>query len=198
MKYSDPGAGCIQRIPPTSAGRETSLLLLVALLVVILSGSVVLWRGLHAPGFRLQDYQLDLATALTPAEQGIHADLQAAFEEWRLLRQNSALTAPPPVKHWADEGWPPFVANLSASQRGAHRWSLVERGDHYAYLGRSAQPELAADVLWILPLEKNARFELWLLRGKTTPALTLPERLEDAELIARGWRQVVATEKKPR
>ena len=53
-------------------------------------------------------------------------------------------------------------------------------------------------MLWILPLEKNARFELWLLRGKTTPALTLPERLEDPELIARGWRQVVATEKKPR
>ena len=101
MKYSDPGAGCIQRIPPTSAGRETSLLLLVALLVVILSGSVVLWRGLHAPGFRLQDYQLDLATALTPAEQGIHADLQAAFEEWRLLRQNSALTAPPGQQSFA-------------------------------------------------------------------------------------------------
>ena len=193
---SSTAAGCIQRVPPASAGRETSLLLLAAVLVVLLSGGVVLWRGLYAPGFQLQDDQIDLATALTPAEQGIHADLQAVFEEWRILRQHQPQAAPPSVTYWAKAGWPPFVANLSATRRGAHRWSLLERGDHCAYLGKSAAPELAADVLWVLPPEKEPRFELWLMRGKTNAAAKLPARLEDADLAALGWRQVVAVEKK--
>ena len=202
MKFSEPAtpvfaAGCVQRVPPASAGRETSLLLLAALLVLVLSGGVVLWRSLHVQGFHLQAHQLDLATALTPAEQGIHADLQAVFEEWRILRQGGGQAVAPPAKHWADEGWPPFTGNLSAAQRGAHRWSLVERGDHCAYLGRSARPELAADVLWVLPPEKNAAFEFWLQRGKGSDAAHLPARLEDAELIAHGWRQVVSVAQKP-
>lgn len=198
MRYRDlPAAtGCIQHVPSASAGRETSLLLLVALLVLILSGSVVFWRGLHGQGFRLQDHQLDLATALTPAEQGIHADLQAVFEEWRHLRQNAGVRTPPAVTYWANEGWPPFAANIGATQRGAHRWSLVQCADHVAYLGRSTRPELAADVLWRLPTENNARFELWLLRAET--AASLPVRLETDDLIAQGWRQVVATEREGR
>lgn len=188
------GANCIERIAPASAGRETSLLLLVALLVMLLSGAVIFWRSQQFQGFSLQAHQLDLATALTPAEQGIYADLQAVADEWQQISQSTASSTPPSAKQWADDAWPPFATGLNASQRGAHSWALVQHGADFAYLGRSAKPELASDMLWRLPQGSSSRFDIWLLRSTAAAPATQPQLLDDASLIRQGWRQVIATE----
>lgn len=212
--------GCIQRVLPAGALRETRWVLLAMALTLLVSMLAVGWQRRLLPQERLQAHQIDLSTGLSTAEQGIYTDLQAVYDEWQSM---NAPLPPPTPKHWADEGWPPFIDDLTAQQRGRRQWRLLTVGDRYAYLGTgghtassSAPSEQHATprvLLWRLPethaihamtkvkgAAENAHsdesphtgFDLWLHEADTTPDGALPESLDEASLIRHGWRQAVA------
>lgn len=193
--------GTIQVVTPAGADTEGILLFLMALLVAAVAALVIMARSSHLQVAALQAHQLDLSTALTPAEQGIYTDLQAVFEElsW-LYKADSTLTNPPTVTYWQEEGWPPFVNNPTANQRGNHQWQLLSSPNGaVAYQGMSADTELSGHVLWRAPAASSATdFDLWVWKPQLAniPFVSVA-RLDTDTLIAQGWKQVVAYEAPP-
>ncbi len=212
--------GCIQRVPPAGALRETRWVLLAMALTLLVSTLAIGWQRRLLPQERLQAHQIDLSTGLSTAEQGIYTDLQAVYDEWQSM---NAPLPPPTPQRWADEGWPPFIDDLAARQRGRRQWRLLTVGDRYAYLGTGGHTESSPAqgkqhaapriLLWRLPethaihamakakdATENAHadellhtgFDLWLHEADTTPDGALPESLDEASLIRHGWRQAVA------
>ncbi|WP_050716172.1 DUF6162 family protein [Ottowia sp. oral taxon 894] len=195
-------AGCVQQVPPAGAGRETRWVLVTVALVLALSGTVAVWQRHMQTEMALQAHQIDLATGLTAAEQGIYTDLQAVHDEWRA----EGRPLPPPAPDvWASDGWPPFEQDLAAQRRGARQWRVVQAEGRYAYLGepneaQSSGPgeqggQAARLMLWRLPAAQDAeaRFDVWLrtASGPARAAEALPG-LHDDDLAAHGWRQVAA------
>lgn len=195
----------VQVVTPTGSGTESIFLLLAALLVAAIAAVIIMARSTHMQAAALQDYQLDLSTALTPAEQGIYTDLQAVFEElsW-LYKADSTLTNPPTVTYWQEEGWPPFMNNPTANQRGNHQWQLLSSPNGaVAYQGMSADTELSGHVLWRVPAASKSAssatdFDLWVWKPQLAniPFVSVA-RLDADTLIAQGWKQVVAYEVPP-
>lgn len=206
--------GCVQRVSPAGSGQETRWVLLTALLVVLFCAAVVGWQHQWQASGGLQSHQLDLAADLGASEQGVYTDLQVVHDEWVATGEN---LPPPTPAQWAAEGWAPFADDLSERQRGQRIWHLLTLGGHCAYLGIPAaiggepQEEGAPVVskrliLWRLPEKQRLNtgmsssgpanrppFDVWVREGEEAPPGEEPlsERLDDADLIAHGWRQVV-------
>ncbi|WDY56190.1 DUF6162 family protein [Pseudomonas sp. PSKL.D1] len=173
-----------QLVRPAGAGHETLYVLLTSLLIVVLAATVVLLRGEREDEQAIASHQIDARRDLTAAEQGIYTDLRVAFDEIRLLREESASV--PSVDVLAEEGLPPFVVDAGSQSRGAHQWAWLGTG---AYLGRSQAPEVAGSFLMIVPTDDHAQVDVWLRRDS---AAVTPDDLGQAALIAAGWQQVVS------
>lgn len=209
--------GFVQRISPAGSGQETRWVLLMAVLVILFCAGVVGWQYQRQASGGLQSHQLDLAADLSASEQGVYTDLQVVHEEW--VASGQPLPPPQPAQ-WASDGWPPFAGDLSERQRGARVWHLLALGGHHAYLGipspdrgstSQAVPSGGARlILWRLPekAQPNAgvsaadtaqqpAFDVWLREGEDAGPGEVPlsERLDDADLMAHGWRQVVVRRK---
>ncbi|AMA46345.1 DUF6162 family protein [Pseudomonas monteilii] len=171
-----------QVVRPAGAGHESLYVLLVALLIVIVAGTVVTLRGEREDEVRFAAHQIDARRDLSAAEQGLFTDLHVAFDEIRLLQEERGEL--PDVAQLADEGLPPFVTDASSVSRGGHRWTLLDSG---AYLGRSQDRQVAGDLLMLPPGAPEASADVWLLRASGGP---LPDALTSEALAAQGWRQV--------
>lgn len=182
----------VQLVRPAGAGHETLAVLGCALLILLLAGSVVLWRHTPAVSSALPPDQLDARHDLNAAEQGLYADLRVARDE--ILQETAPHATPPEVATLADLGLPPFVADAGALRRGRHRWSRLEHTQVVAYLGHSGDTTLAGHLLLRLPDhgtgdDASAEPDIWLHRG----TLSLPlAALDDAALEQAGWRRVTA------
>ncbi len=144
---------------------------------VILAGAVA-WIGFHPAAEEtaaLAAHQLDARTALTPAEQGLFADLRIVAEEI------AGDAAPPSPDALAEEGLPPFVPDASWQARGGHAWVLRDG----AYIGITSAPEIAGSM--ILRMDAHGT-EIWLKREAEAPPA-----LDDTSLIANGWKEAVST-----
>lgn len=163
--------GCVQRVSPAGALSETRWVLLAMALTLVVGALAVGWQRHWLPQEKLQAHQIDLATGLTAAEQGIYTDLQAVYDEWRSA---GAPLPPPAPQRWAADGWPPFVDDLTAQKRGARQWRLLSFGGRHAYLGVGAEARLSASesaqdgqgsgqetrprwLLWRLPAAPSAK-----------------------------------------
>ncbi|WP_028694079.1 DUF6162 family protein [Pseudomonas cremoricolorata] len=173
-----------QVIRPAGAGHETLYVLLAAMLIVLLAAAVVSLRGERDDEVTLASHEIDARRDLTPAEQGLHSDLQVAADEIVLLREDGA--AQVEVATLAEEGLPPFVDDASSQSRGRHQWQRLS-GD--AYFGRSQAPAVAGNLLLIVPGRAGASADLWLNRSE---ALAAPADLSQEALVASGWRHVVS------
>ncbi len=187
-------AGCAQPVPPAGAGRETRWVLVTVALVLVLSSIVVAWQRHMQEDLALQAHQIDLATGLTAAEQGIYTDLQAVHDEWRA---EGRPLPPPAPETWAGDGWPPFGQDLTAQRRGSRQWRVVQAEGRYGYLGEPQEQgqEQAPDgrlILWRLPAAQDAeaRFDVWIYTAASPPRA--PDDLHDDDLAAHGWQQVAA------
>lgn len=165
-------------VPPASGRRES--LAVLALVAAILAGSVttvVLHRDVERIS-ALPEWQIDLRGGLNAAEQGITADLTNAAGEISFLDDVSP-------EGLADEGLPPFTADVTAVARGGHVWQVVEAPGLRAWLGRPAKTDIARPMLLRLQDEKPT---VWI----ADQASAAPLDLDDAALIAAGWRMVVS------
>lgn len=172
-----------QVVRPAGAGHETLYVLLFCLMVAAVAGSVVFWHRESTEIASLPAHQLDARRDLTPAEQGIYADLRVSLDEIRLQQQEQPEL--PSVDALAEEGFAPFAQDASSITRGGHTWQRV--GQH-AYLGLSEVPVTAGSFL-LRVNGADQQPDIWLSRAEKA---TAPDDLSDSALIAAGWRQVIA------
>lgn len=189
----------VQVVRPAGAGHETLWVLLAAAGVLAVAALVVGVRAQPATTATLATHQVDARTQLNAAEQGVHADLLVAADEIAALRDSEQ--AMPTVEALRDLGLPPFSAGPEARARGAHEWRASPQGHDLAYVGRSAEPQVAASFLLRLPATAgkdggdNAAghvhgdaVEIWIQREGP---MAWPEGIDSAALVRQGWRQVV-------
>lgn len=163
-------------VPPASGRREGLAVLLLALAIVALALLVI---GLHRDRDQvaaLPGWQVDLRSGLNAAEQGLTADLLNAAPEFDWLSDTSPAAL-------AVEGLPPFLPDATARARGGHRWQALGQGTLRGWLGLPGDPQVARAMLLRIEGETPT---VWIAEGEAVPAA-----LEDAALIAAGWRQVV-------
>lgn len=163
-------------VPPASGRRESLAVLLLVAAILILSSGVVLLHRDSSETLALPEWQVDLRSGLNAAEQGLSADLLNAVPEMPHLPDTSP-------EALADEGLPPFVADVTAQARGQHSWQRLQSGTVQAWLGLPARREIARPILLRVAGDTPT---IWITdqAGAGTGDLT------DAALIAAGWKQV--------
>ncbi|MBK3800847.1 hypothetical protein GAY33_16685, partial [Azospirillum brasilense] len=122
-----------QIVRRAGAERETLWVLLAAGAILASAALAVGLRAVPDADAPLAAHLIDSRTGLTPAEQGLYADLKAAGEEIAALREAEG-RAPTP-EELAAEALPPFAADPSAAARGGHAWTFAGTGDGIAYAG---------------------------------------------------------------
>lgn len=184
-----------QVVRPAGAGHETLWVLLAAAGVLALAALVIGVRAKTEAAAALATHQVDARTQLNAAEQGVHADLLVAAEEIEALRDSEQ--AMPTVEALRDMGLPPFSAGPEARARGAHEWRATPQGHDLAYVGRSAEPQVAGSFLLRLPATAGKdgaghahddAVEIWIQREGS---VTWPEGIDEPALVRQGWRQVI-------
>lgn len=198
-----------QVIRPAGAGHETLAVLGACAVIVALAASYIGLRPAAVETQAVSANQIDARRALTPAEQGIYADLRVASEEISFAAQADG--ALPGVAGLAELGLPPFVVDNSTAVRGGHAWTAQPQATQTLYVGRSADNEVAGSFILRVSTAANAtppagghdhghagaghaglpagEPDVWLSREATA---SLPDPASDAALAAAGWRQVVA------
>ncbi|MBI6912135.1 DUF6162 family protein [Pseudomonas palleroniana] len=169
-----------QVVRPAGAGHETLYVLLLCLIILAVAGSVVSLHGQTQEVAAVPSHQLDARRDLSPAEQGIYADLRVTLDEIQLLQQEQ--NALPTPEQLAEEGFAPFAQDASSVSRGGHRWQLLEPA---AYLGLSQVPGTSGSLLMRV---HGSEPDVWINRRA---GLAAPSDLTDPALIAAGWQQVV-------
>lgn len=163
-------------VPPASGRRESLAVVALVLVILALAGVVVALHRDRGETLSLPGWQVDLRSGLNAAEQGLTADLLTAAPEFAYLPDNAPAAL-------ADEGLPPFVPDATAEARGAHRWQELGSGALRGWLGLPGDPQLARPML--LRMEKDTP-TVWI--AETAEGVAA---LDDAALVASGWRQVV-------
>ncbi len=179
-----------QTVRPAGAGHETAWVLAACALVLALAAAFVGVRTTSAPVEVVTEHQIDARRDLTPAEQGLYADLRIAADE---LSEGES----PPVEELAELGIAPFVADMSHARRGGHTWQRLTRGAQTGYLGISGDPSVAGSLLLVVDNHGDGGHahpdtsepNVWLHRGETVSA---PSHLDSDSLARAGWRQIVA------
>ncbi|WP_377805698.1 DUF6162 family protein [Azospirillum sp. A29] len=179
-----------QIVRRAGAERETLWVLLAAGLILATATAAVGLRPAPEAEAALAPHRIDSRTALTAAEQGLHADLKMAAAEIAALRRTDG-RAPSPAE-LAAQALPPFAADASAAARGGHAWTLAEAGGTVAYAGLSADPVTAGSL--VLLLDGDGHMDghgpgIWLKRAAEAP----PARLDEASLAAAGWKRITST-----
>ncbi|MCW2293293.1 hypothetical protein M2262_003343 [Pseudomonas sp. BIGb0408] len=174
----------VQVVRPAGAGHETLYVLLLCLAILLAAGSVVAWHGETESETSIESHQIDARRDLTAAEQGIYADLRVASDEIRIRRdEEQTLLSPAEL---ADEGFPPFGADASATSRGSHQWQLLP-ADQAAYFGASQALDVAGSMLMLIDAE-HEQADVWLNRNSASA----PSSLDAQSLITAGWQQIAS------
>ena len=184
-----------QVVRPAGAGHETLWVLLAAAGVLALAALVVGVRSQAPAASALATHQVDARTQLNAAEQGVHADLLVAADEIAALRDEDQ--AMPTLDRLRERGLPPFAPGPEARARGAHEWRSSPQGQDLAFVGRSAEPQVAASLLLRVPATVGPAadghahehaVEIWIQREGP---VAWPEGIDGPALGRQGWRQVV-------
>lgn len=163
-------------VAPASGRRESLAVLVLVLAVLACASAVVALHCDRAQVTALPGWQVDLRSGLNAAEQGLTADLLTAAPEFAFLPDTSPQAL-------AEEGLPPFVPDATAEARGGHGWQVLEQDGLRGWLGLPGDAATARALL--LRMDRDSP-TVWIAQ---TPAA--PQALDDAALVASGWRQVV-------
>ena len=185
-----------QVVKPAGVGHESLWVLILSALIVAVAGLVVSLRITPEVKTEIATHQIDARRDLTVAEQGLYADLLVAVDEITAIGGDT----PPTVAVLSEEGLSPFFGDVTATQRGSHVWQIIRAGDEVAYLGVTADTNVAGSLLLRLPQKKEhaghghtdgaeSTTDVWLNR---TAQVAAPASLSDEALIRTGWQHVVS------
>ncbi|MEI2414586.1 DUF6162 family protein [Orrella sp. JC864] len=187
-----------QVVRPAGAGHETLAVLAACALILAGAGAYIGLAPAPQAAQALAAGQLDARRDLTPAEQGIYADLRVVHDELAYAVQ--AGLPLPDAAALAEEGLPPFAQDPSSAARGGHVWSDGMVQDRHAYLGRTGDAAVAGSFLLLAPAPpahghghdghgQAAEPEIWLRRDGQA---ALPAAAGAGPLARQGWQQVIA------
>lgn len=171
-------------VRPAGPGRESVAVLGLCLGILLMSAGIISLHRTPPEVTETAQGQVDARSALTPAEQGILADLRIAADDIAYLAESGT---PPTPSDLAEEGLPPFVSGPETTTRGGHIWTFSQSGDLLAYLGRSSDQTRAGDMLLLVDPQGAQPSTVWLGRGSDLPA-NLP-----LDLAASGWHEIVTS-----
>lgn len=178
-------------VRPAGAERETRLVTLLCLAIVLAAGTVVGLRTRAPEIAEVAAWQIDARAGLTAAEQGLNADLNVAAADIVFALDGGTVPTP---EELAGEALPPFVTDAATAGRGGHAWSLVPARDGFAgWLGRTASAEIAGSLLLRIATGKEhvhteGGASVWLNRS----AATAVAGLSNEALIASGWKKIAS------
>ena len=175
--------------------------MLFCALVIAVAGAYISWRNVPEHIVSAAADTVDARRDLTPAEQGIHADLRVALPEILALAEEGG-GGLPSIGQLQDQVLSPFTDDAAAARRGAHRWHLVRDGSKAGYAGLSEDVSVAGAMLMLLPVSHaghehsqaaqpsapGEQAEIWVNRAEK---LVPPTALDRDALAAAGWRQVM-------
>ncbi|WP_439622627.1 DUF6162 family protein [Shinella sp.] len=175
-------------VRPAGAERETLLVVLLCLAILLVAGTVVGLRTRAPDVAAVAEWQIDARDGLTAAEQGLNADLRVAAGDIAFALESG--TTPTP-EELAEEALPPFAKDAATAGRGGHLWSLVPADSGFAgWLGRTASGDVAGSLLLRIATkhEADGGVSVWLNRSADA---ALPG-LSNETLIAAGWKEIVS------
>lgn len=172
-------------VPAASAGRETYWVLALIALIIMIAGLVIVARQTSSSDHALAVYELDLRSDLSSAEQGLYSDLNVVADELlALLDDGESLPSPNKL---AKQGFPPFIADATARNRGAHSWQLQHYAEGDAYIGTSQDRNIARSFLLRIQVKESSKnMDIWLHGANTRET----NNLSTQRLIDTGWKQV--------
>ncbi len=181
----------VQIVPPATAGRETLWMVLCAAAIVSIAAWSVHVRLQPEVSPHLTGHGVDARSDLSPAEQGLHADLQVAADDIHTHHRQRGQW--PTVDELAAQGLPPFVPGFDTRARGDHRWQRITAGAHVAYVGRPAVSGGTRAVL--LRIDASGTDDAVWIHTPDKPSGDVDTALHpDADaLLSAGWRPVVHT-----
>lgn len=175
-------------VRPAGAERETLLIALLCLAILLVAGTVVGLRTRVPEIAAIAEWQVDARDGLTTAEQGINADLRVAADDIAFALEGG--TTPTP-EELADEALPPFARDAATMGRGGHLWSLVPAESGFAgWLGRTAAGDVAGSLLLRVATkhDMDGAVSVWLNRSADAALAGL----SNEALIAAGWKEIVS------
>lgn len=187
------GQGTRVVVRPVSAGRETLLVALLCLAIVLVAGTVVGLRTRAPAAAGIAEWQVDARDGLTAAEQGLNAELKVAANDIAFALESGTVLTPEAL---AEEALPPFAMDAATAGRGGHVWSLVPSADGFAgWLGQTASADIAGSLLLRIATagdghanEPEGGVSVWLNRSTHAAAAGL----SDEALVAAGWKEIVS------
>lgn len=171
-------------VRPAGPGRESVAVLGLCLGILLMSAGIISLHRIAPNVTETAQGQVDARSELTPAEQGILADLRIAADDIAYLAESGT---PPTPADLAEEGLPPFASGPETVTRGGHVWTLSHSGDLLAYLGRSADQTRAGDMLLLVDPAGAQPATVWLSQNGDLTT-DLPKGL-----IASGWHEIVTS-----
>lgn len=195
-----PGAEIIVR--SANSRSETKLVLLVAILTIVLCGSVIAQRRTVTGVVEMPAWQVNAFQDLRATELATFNALNSASPEIEAFHDED--------RHWPTivelrgDYIPPFVQDAAWQKNGRLRWrrSILSVGKkHIAlYFGKPERQGVSGSFLLVMlhdHVKKNvnvggathAPYEVWL---HSSAKVLMPKMMTDQALISVGWREVVA------
>ena len=202
MGAQNQGAGCVVVVKPSGSGKETRLVLLVALLTVLVCGSAVAVRTVSTGVEPVPVWQIDAFSALNAQELATFNALHAAGPEIDMLHYD--IGGWPSVTDLASEFIAPFMMDAAWGKNGRLEWtrSVVSAEEKHiaVYIGRPLDADVSRSFLLVMLHDHvkregnavgavHAPYEVWV---HPDPAVNMPNMVTDQALISAGWREVVA------
>lgn len=191
-------------VRPSQGGAETSWLLVVAFLTVLVCALAIFLRNQTHTTKKLGGWQIDAFNQLSGQELGVFNALRIAALEIDDIHKD------------LDGGWvsvsaleelfiPPFVRDAAWQKQGKMNWRqkiLPSMDKHIAlYLGNPSDKEASGSFLLVMLHDHkkkqgnatqgptHAPSEIWWCKD---PLKAFPQVVSDQALISSGWREVMA------
>ncbi len=192
-----------QIVSPAGKGSESIYLLSVAMVIVLVCGTLIFLTTAREEQRRLRGYELDAFTELNARELAVFNTLRtAALEINDMHNEGSGVTLWPTIEQLQEEALPPFALDIASEKSGKYRWQRVVRPqgdiDLAIYIGHPEERGCGTMVLLLSHghhwqesnssgAAQNPPFTIWYHPAAVQP---LPDIFTAQAFIAAGWKEI--------
>lgn len=190
--------------------QRTEVIAVFSISIAILLLAIVLISNRKEPNnliTKLKYYQINGAESLNDAEFKIFSDLYGVgrSEIRNKIREENGSIIFPALPELKSAMVPPFIGGFLYKKYGDHQWVYMRTDTKKAikvvYYGKAQKPELAGSFIFLIEgyyqldgvlkmkgISKDEKLgRIWYKEGK----FELPKEINEGNLIARGWKEVV-------